>query len=139
MIHMFRASVPPDVYRMMVREYFELHRILDGLSKHQKQLEVLRKDSAVTELMLALTIFYRNVIAPFEGAGRVMQQMRASNVSVVRMGQSKLDDGMTQRMDLAVRQFYGLVMEFRVPKAMFVEHDIKNFARLLSEYLKAHA
>ena len=77
MIYLFRATLPADIYRKMLREYFDLQRILEGLTKGKEKFAVLRKDEDVTQLILALSIFYRHVITQFEGAGRVMERLRA--------------------------------------------------------------
>ena len=136
MIYLFRATLPADIYRKMLREYFDLQRILEGLTKGKEKFAVLRKDEDVTQLILALSIFYRHVITQFEGAGRVMERLRASDIGVVQMGTSKLDGEVAKQMDIAIRQFYGLMAEFRIPKEVFLEHDIKKYAKLLTDYLK---
>lgn len=156
MIHLFRAGLPPEIYRLMVREYFELHRILERLVEGQlkavdegerregerqvnyrQELAPLRRDPQITELLLALSVFYRHVIAQFEGAGRVMKRMSKYEIPVVRLGASTLDAEAARQMDIAVRQFYGLLREFEIPTEILREHDIKEFANSLATYLRA--
>jgi hypothetical protein len=155
-IHLFRAGVPHEIYRLMVREYFELHRILERLVEgrlpagddgerregerqpnFQQELAPLRRDPQVTELLLALAVFYRHIIAQFEGAGRVMKHMNKYDIQVVRLGASTLDTEAARQMEMAVRQFYQLLAEFEVPLEIIREHDIKRFAWLLATYMRA--
>lgn len=156
MIHLFRAGLPPEIYRLMVREYFELNRIIERLVEGQhtavndgevhregeqkpnvrQELAPLRRDPQVTELLLALSVFYRHVIAPFEGAGRAMTRMGRHDISVVRLGASTLSTDAAQKMGIAVRQFYGLLREFGIPTEVLREHDIKKFSSLLATYLR---
>lgn len=88
MIHLFRAGLPPEIYRIVVREYFDLHRILERqveaqLTANEESADrastsqtygnswtTETRSSGSTELLLALSVFYRHVIAQFEGAGR---------------------------------------------------------------------
>lgn len=156
MIHHFRAGVPHEIYRLMVREYFELHRILEKLVDGQlpsvddseprdgerqttflNELAPLKRDPQVTELLLALAVFYRHIIAQFEGAGRVMKRMNKYEIQVVRLGASTLDAEAARQMEMAVRQFYQLLAEFEVPLEIIREHDIKRFAWLLATYMRA--
>ncbi len=151
MIHLFRAGVPHEIYRLMVREYFELHRILERLVEGQlsavvegerqpsfrQELAPLRRDPQVTELLLALAVFYRHIIAQFEGAGRVMMRMKKYEIPVIRLGASTLDADAARQMGLAVRQFYGLLSEYGIPMEILREHDIKEFANSLANYLRA--
>lgn len=137
MIHIFRSHVPFDIYRLMVREYFDCRSILKRMTEGKAQFSALRRDEEVTDLMLALAVFYRHVITQFEGAEMVMTRMRASNISVVRMGETKLDAASVDAMHIAVRQFYGLISQYLVPVEIFREHDLREFARALTTYLKA--
>lgn len=155
MIHLFRAGLPPEIYRLMVREYFELHRILERLVEGQllaadegkrregesqvnyrQKLAPLRRDPQMTELLLALSVFYRHVIAQFEGAGRVMKRMSTYQIPEVRLGSSTLDVDAARQMDIAVRQFYSLLREFEIPTEILREHDIKEFASTLATYVR---
>lgn len=155
MIHHFRAGVPHEIYRLMVREYFELLRILEKLvdgqlpsvddgerkdgkrqTTFQNELAPLKSDFQVTELLLALAVFYRHIIAQFEGAGRVMKRMNKLDIQVVRLGASTLDAEAAWQMGKAVRQFYQLLGEFEVPREIIQEHDIKRFAWLLATYMR---
>lgn len=140
----------------MVREYFDLHRILERQVEAQltaanegerrqgehkpnvrKQLDPLRRDPQVTELLLALSVFYRHVIAQFEGAGRVMMRMKRYEIPEIRLGASTLDADATRQMGITVRQFYGLLSEFGIPTEILREHDIKKFASSLAVYLRS--
>jgi hypothetical protein len=155
-IHHFRAGVPHEIYRLMVREYFELQRILEKLVDGQlpsvddgelrdgerqttfrNDLAPLKRDPQVTELLLAMAVFYRHIIAQFEGAGRVMKRMNKYNIQVVRLGASTLDAEATWQMKKAVRQFYQLLAEFNVPREIIQEHDIKRFAWLMATFIGA--
>lgn len=136
MIYLFRSQFPPDVYKHMFREYSSLLGILKKMVEGKQRLAPLKRDWEVTELMLALVIFHRHVIAQFESVKRAMQQMNRSEISLVRLGDSKIGyDGLAE-MDVAVRQFYGLVSGFQIPTAIFLEHDIKEFAKMLADFLK---
>jgi len=155
-IHHFRAGVPHEIYRLMVREYFELHRILEKLVDGQlpsvddgepkdgerqtpfrNELAPLNRDPQFTELLLAMAVFYRHIIAKFEGADRAMKRMNKYDIQVVRLGASTLDAEATWQMKIAVRQFYQLLAEFEVPREIIQEHDIKRFAWLLATFMRA--
>jgi len=156
MIHLFRAGVPHEIYRLMVREYFELHRILERLVEgrllavddgerregerqpnFRQNLAPLSRDPQVTELLLALAVFYRHIIAQFEGAGRVMMRMKKYEIPLIRLGASTLDADAARQMGIAVRQFYGLLSEYGIPMEILREHDIKEFASSLAAYLRS--
>jgi hypothetical protein len=120
----------------MLREHYDLLSILKRMAEGNRRLAPLKRDFSVTELVLALVIFHRHVIAQFESVKRAMQQMQRSGISSVRLGDSKIGaDGLAQ-MEAAVRQFYGLVGEFQIPKEILQEHDIKALAQMLADYLK---
>lgn len=138
MIHRFRSELPIDVFGHMRREYYEWVRILRQQAANKRALAALNRDWEVTELVVALVFFYRHVIAQFESVERAMQQMRRSNVRVVRLSHSEVGAEQLGQFDTVVRQYYALTREFGLPDSLLAEHDINRFGELLSQYLKGH-
>jgi hypothetical protein len=120
----------------MLREHYDLLGILKRMAEGNSRLAPLKRDWVVTELMLALVVFHRHVIAQFQSVERAMQQMKRSGISSVQLGDTKIGaDGLVQ-MEAAIRKFYGLIAKFQFPNEILLEHDIKVFAQMLADYLK---
>ena len=120
----------------MRHEYYEWVRILRQQSANKRAFAALNRDWEVTELVIALVFFYRHVIAQFESMERAMQQMRRSDVRVVRLSHSQVGAEQLGQFNSVVRQYYALTREFGIPESLLAEHDITRFGEHLSQYLK---
>lgn len=136
MITLFTKKLHPTLRKELFLDYQrnkdQLSRIL---KKYPDRFFYLEKDSEVTELMLAGTVFYSRVIKQMESARRTFKKAVSKNITAIQMGQYQLTSLDVAQMKKVSGDFHRLFNKFGVNISKLDLSDMFIYAGKLNEAL----
>ncbi len=138
MITLFTKQIHPTLRKELFLDYQrnkdQLSRIL---KKYPDRFFYLEKDSDVTEIILAGTVFYNRVIKQMESARRTFRKAVSKNITAIQMGQYQLTSSDVTHMKKVSGDFHRLFNNFGVNISNLDLSDMYIYAGKLNESLKS--
>lgn len=134
MIRMFCKELPRTLSQLLYNEYQVARKGLDFLLETYPQRYKWVDDPEIIRLLLALSIFYRRVIAQLESAMSFSRRLFKSNVSYIEIGVDQIDHDQVEKMSKTVRDFYGLLKGFSISVELFDYYDSREFLSKVKQY-----
>ena len=134
MIRMFCKELPRTLSQLLYNEYQVARKDLDFLLQTYPKTYKWIDDPEVIQLLLALSIFYRRVIAQLESAMSFSKRLFNLNVSHIEIGVDHIDHVQVEKMSKTVSEFYGLLKGFSIHTDLFDYYDLREFLSKLKGY-----
>lgn len=129
-INIFTYQLPQDLAQQIYNEYQNRMREVNYSLENTRRYSALKKEMQTVELLLALSIFYKRVIANLEAAVKFYGTVyRFSDAEAIQMG-SYYFTGDEKNHILALTIKYQKILEdFHIPETVFNYHETKDFLK----------
>lgn len=133
MIRIFLKGLPYTLTQPMFREFQSKQKELQRWETTSKSNRVKRylNQSEIIELLFAVGIYYRYVIAPLTQTGDFFQRLEKKDILSVRVGGKELDTEFRQSMLEAEVHFHNILNKFGLSEGFFAITDVKQIVMSL--------
>lgn len=136
MISIFTKRLPRSIQRDIYLEYLRRKDQLARILRNSDSYRWLKKDSEVTELILACSVFYFHVLGQMADASRSIRSMSYRNIDAIQMGSYRLTIDEAGKFDRITKQFMAIMGEYGVPIRLLDMSDMYRYAKQLNDALK---
>jgi hypothetical protein len=137
-IGILTSRLPYDLANLMYKEFDDRFREVNYFIEHFSYYRRYRTDLRAIEILLAMSIFYRRVVANFDGAVQFRRTIIShSQAEIVRIGSYELDQGETNQLLSVIIGFRNLKLKYGIGDGMFMFDDTKGFFRQVRDLKKS--
>ncbi len=134
-INIFCYSLPYDVSRKIFNEFQNRFRDCKYLVENIEYYTILQKDLKTIELLLALSIFHKRVLANIDSAvkfyGKIIQISDAHTISI---GSYQLDNEEKNKMLSLLIHYRNLKKAYGIPDNLFDYYETIEFMRKVRDF-----
>jgi len=136
MIELFAKNLPREILFQLTSEFNnKMKETRYLLGKYNYSQLTVDKDLNLIEFLLALSIFYRRVVANIDAAAGFSKNVfNISSAEAIKIGGYNLTIKEKDRMTAMVYKFHAILSNNRVPKRILEYEDGHQFLRAVSEY-----
>jgi uncharacterized protein Smg (DUF494 family) len=140
MIKIFCKGLPKKLSESLFNEYQYSYKQLNFLLTRYKNkyrwIHEVDKDLETTQLMLAMSIYYRNIIAHYDSiegfTNRIINNEYCEGLVI---GNAEIRELDREEINLVVRKFKQIMIKFAIPSSMFAYSDMTQYLQNLQRYL----
>jgi|GEM_PF-5649074 len=133
---MFCKDLPRSLSQLLYNEYQTGKKELDFLIKTYPKRYKWIDDIESIYLLLALSIFYRRIIAQLESAKAFSDRLFGLNIGNIQVGVDYIDEKVTNQMSSAIYDFYQFLKKFHIFVELFDYFDYRDFLKNIKNYHK---
>lgn len=133
-------GLPYDLSNQMFNEFESRHKDALYLIKTYAFYIPIRNNLKTVELLLALSIFHKRVIANLDSAIKFHGSVTShSNATAVRIGSYSLDIAERNRIQSVILNYRSLIRKYSLPANFFEYIETKEFIRKIVHLKRADA
>lgn len=117
-----------ELSRPIYSEYESRYKDIEYLLQHNKSFWKIKKDIKTIEILLAMSIYYKRVIANLHGACNFHKTVHStSNANVIEIGNYRFDRAENNKMLHIVLAFKAIQTKYRIMDFVFEYNETKGF------------
>jgi hypothetical protein len=137
-IGILTSKLPYDLANLMYREFEDRFKEVNYFIENYSYFRRYRSDLRAIEILLAMAIFYRRVVANLDGAVQFRKTITDnSEAQIVRIGSYELDKGETNQLLSVIIGFKNIKLKYGISDFMFMFEDTKGFFRQVRDLKKS--
>lgn len=135
MIELFCKGLPKELSNQIYNEYQSRLSEIKYIVQTRESYTLLQEHYKTVELILALSVFYKRVIANLNAATMFATKIfNNSDATAIRIGTFDLNDEERRRM-LAITIHYRRILKtYEIPKSMFDYVETKELLRNIRQF-----
>lgn len=123
-----------ETANLIYNEYEDRLREINYLLNNYIYYKNLLERKKTIETLLALSIFYKRLIANFEGFLAFSNTLHRSRVNQISIGNSKYDRKELQSLYFIHKDFLEIMEKFNISYSLFDYNETKDFLRNVMNY-----
>lgn len=133
-INILTARLDGKLARQIYNEYQDRLREIKYLLLERDNFRPLRDDIKTVEILLALSIFNKRVIASFDAAVKFHKTVaNTGESSAIRMGSFDLDDSERRKLSSVTMSYRGLMERFQIPQFVMTYETTWEFLQRVQD------
>lgn len=129
-INIFTYKLPQELAQQVYNEYQNRLREVNYSLENNKRYSPLKKEIQTVELLLALSIFYKRVIANLEGAVKFYGTVnRISDAEAIQMGSYYFTAEEKNHILALTIKYRKILEDFHIPENIFTYHETRDFLK----------
>lgn len=138
MIPLFTKHLPFDLQKKLISEYKQRKKEVVYLIKNYDYEGVSLQDLKTIEFLLALSVFYRRVIANIDSASSFTNFVFVnSEASVIKIGGYDLDQDEKRKITAIIIKFRSILKENNIQESQLNYDDMNTFIKEYKKYKQA--
>lgn len=133
MVETLTVGIGAELGRKVRLSFFTL---AERLMKYERFITMERPIQQMTLDLLALSIFYNEIICPLEGSQSFLLFIEKANASHIRIGSDKLTDQFAKRARNCVSVFYSILNRYKIPNNLLSFSSLNSFLENIETTLK---
>lgn len=131
-INILTYKLPFDISNQIYNEYQSRIREALYLIENYKTYRVLEKDIKTVELLLALSIFYKRIIANFDAAVKFYGTVsKMSNADTIKIGSYNLTGNEKNKLLAVVLNYKRILKKYSIQPFVMEYNETRNFLKNL--------
>lgn len=131
-INILTYKLPYDISNQIYNEYQSRIREALYLIKNYKTYKILEKDIKTVELLLALSIFYKRIIANFDAAVKFYGTIsKMSNADTIKIGSYNLTGEEKNKLLAIVLNYKKIINKYSIQPFMMEYYETREFLKNL--------
>ncbi|HLP57226.1 MAG TPA: hypothetical protein VK186_00280 [Candidatus Deferrimicrobium sp.] len=102
-------------------------KLAERLMKSEEFINMEKSIQQLTLDLLALSIFYNEIISPLQGGQSFITIAKKSNASTIRIGKDKLDQSFSEKARKCVNHFTYILDKNSIPISLLSFSSLHNF------------
>lgn len=133
-INILTAKLNYETSNLIYNEYQDRLKEVNYLLDNYDYYEDLKERRKVIETLLALSIFYKRIIANFDGFLAFTKTLHRSQINKILIGSKEYSKKETARLYFISRDFLDIMLKFNISYLIFDYNETKEFLRNCKEY-----
>jgi len=134
MIEQFCSRLPGDISRPMYNEYYNRLREIQFIIENREAYFLLKDDQRTIEMIVALSIFYKRVIANIKGATTFAATVfDSSSAQSVKIGDYDLTDKERRRILATIINFQTLTAKYNISRSLITTVETRDLIRKIKD------